>query len=59
MAYIDEHGSITLNEFAQQASISRYMASRTVIKLVLANVLELIPDSPEDRYTAKEVTDSY
>ena len=59
MAYIDEHGSITLKEFAHQASISRYMASRTVIKLVLANVLELIPDSPEDRYTAKEVADTY
>lgn len=52
--YLQEHASITVQEFAALANISRYMASRTMVLLVLANVLEIIPAEKQDVYVIKE-----
>jgi hypothetical protein len=35
------------------ARIPVYIASRTLVKLVLANVLEVIPQESEDKFIAK------
>jgi Fic family protein len=48
--YLDEHGTITLEEFADLAGISKYAASRTLILLVLANVVKIIPTEKGDLY---------
>jgi len=48
--YLEEHGTITLPEFADLAGISKYGASRTLILLVLANVIRIIPTEKGDRY---------
>jgi predicted HTH transcriptional regulator len=44
---------ITLREFMVMARIPVYIASRTLVKLVLANVLEVIPQESEDKFIAK------
>jgi len=53
MKALSDQPSITLKQFAQLASLSRYMASRTLVKLVLANVLKVIPQEIEDLYVLK------
>ena len=50
MKYLDQHDSITLKAYAQIAGIRPYLASRTLITLVLANVLQIIPREGEDLY---------
>lgn len=50
MKYLDQHDFITLKKFAQLAGIRPYLASRTLITLVLANVLQIIPKEGEDLY---------
>jgi len=44
---------ITLKEFMVMARIPVYIASRTLVKLVLANVLEVIPQESEDKFMPK------
>ncbi len=51
--YLDKHDSITLEKFAELAKISKYRASRTLVILVLANVIEIVPSEKGDRYTVK------
>jgi predicted HTH transcriptional regulator len=53
--YLDEHGTITLEEFANLAGISKYSASRTLILLVLANVIKIIPTEKGDLYVGAKV----
>ncbi|KEO72087.1 AlbA family DNA-binding domain-containing protein [Anditalea andensis] len=53
MKALTDQPNITLNQFAQIANLSRYMASRTLIKLVLANVLKIVPREMEDLYALK------
>lgn len=53
MEYLAVHGSITLNHFQNLAGISRHMASRTLVILVLANVLEISPQEKEDLFYLK------
>lgn len=48
MKFLGEHETITLNEFKKVARLSYFSASRTLILLVLANVLEIIPQEKED-----------
>jgi predicted HTH transcriptional regulator len=48
MEFLHEHETITLNEFKKVARLSYFRASRTLILLVLANVLEIIPQEKED-----------
>jgi predicted HTH transcriptional regulator len=50
MQYLQVHEFITIKKFALLAGISNYMASRTLILLVLANVLKVIPRENEDWY---------
>lgn len=50
MQYLQENEYITIRQFASLAGISKYMSSRTLILLVLANVLKVIPQELEDRY---------
>lgn len=52
--YLHEHPSITVTEFAKLAKISRYQASRTMVLLVLGNVLEIIPAEKQDLYKMKK-----
>lgn len=54
MSFLEENPHITIPEFAQIASLNRYQASRTLILLVLANVLDLIPkEGGDDFYVLK------
>ena len=50
MQYLDRHGSITMEEFSRVADISRKVASKTLIWLVLASVLMIEPGEEKDRY---------
>lgn len=49
--HLGENKNITVDTFAQIANISRKMASKTLILLVLANVLEVHPDEIIDTFT--------
>lgn len=51
--YLDQHERITLEEFAIQVRISKFKASRTLIRLVLANVLDINPSAKGDFYSLK------
>jgi predicted HTH transcriptional regulator len=51
MQLLDQHKSITVDSFATMAMIPRKLASKTLVLLVLANVLMLHPDELSDRYT--------
>ena len=53
MTYLEEHPHITVAQFAQLIQQSRYRASRTLILLVLANVLRVIPREKEDVFLLK------
>ncbi|SEJ13444.1 Putative DNA-binding domain-containing protein [Cyclobacterium xiamenense] len=44
---------ITLKEYMELAKIPIYIASRTLVKLVLANVIEVVPRESEDRFVPK------
>ena len=48
MKFLNEHGTITLKEFKEAAGLSYFRASRTLVLLVLANVLEIVPQEKED-----------
>ncbi|MEM9833285.1 MAG: ATP-binding protein [Bacteroidota bacterium] len=48
MQYLDQHQKITLREFCAAAQLPRRVASRTLVRLVLANVLTIIPKEKED-----------
>lgn len=50
---LEEKGKITLAEFAKLAKIPRFLASKTLIRLVSANVLSLHPQEMEDYFTIK------
>ena len=50
LTYLEEHHFITLRDFVKIAGINPYLASRTLVTLVLANVLQIIPREGEDLY---------
>lgn len=50
MEYLDVHKKVTLNRFSEIAEIKKKVASRTLILLVLAGVLKVIPHEIEDYY---------
>ncbi|WP_338877139.1 ATP-binding protein [Spirosoma sp. SC4-14] len=56
MQHLGEHNSITVDLFASIAGISRRIASRTLVLLVLANVLEIHPSDVVDRYTTRQIS---
>lgn len=54
MGLIEQDGFATLHSFAQAAKIKKYFASKTLVKLVLANLLEIEPKAEGDHYYLKE-----
>ena len=56
MQHLGEHDNITVDLFASIAGISRKIASRTLVLLVLANVLEIHPSEVVDVYTTRVVS---
>lgn len=57
MKYLDENGSITLPQFADLAEEPARKVSRTLVLLVLADVLEIVPREGQDIFVRKEDTD--
>jgi predicted HTH transcriptional regulator len=53
MQHLGQHQTITVDVFANTANIPRKIASRTLVLLVLANVLDVHPDEVTDRYTSR------
>ncbi len=50
LEYLDIHDYITVNKFKSEAKVNRYIASKTLIRLTLANVLDVVPKEVEDRF---------
>lgn len=50
MQYLENHHRITVAQFSQTAKIPRRVASRTLVLLVLAKVLEIKPNVQEDSF---------
>ncbi|MCE7991966.1 MAG: ATP-binding protein [Roseivirga sp.] len=53
MQYLEEHESIQVNELRRIAQIPKFVASRTLVRLVLANVLDVKPSGSGDLYYSK------
>lgn len=58
MQYLQEHSFITVKELANTANIPLVVASRTLVKLVLANVLDIQPAESADLYVLKPQEES-
>jgi predicted HTH transcriptional regulator len=54
MKFLGEKEKITLNEFQFLAKLPRFLASKTLVRLVLANVINIVPQEKEDFFTIKE-----
>ncbi len=54
MKALSASDKITLKEFAKLANLPRFLASKTLVRLVLANVLQIHPQESEDYFTLKE-----
>lgn len=54
MKALGEKGKITLKEFSKVAGIPPFLASKTLVRLVSANVLTIHPQETEDFFTLKE-----
>jgi predicted HTH transcriptional regulator len=52
MQYLAVKGMITVDEFSKAAQIPRAIASRTLVLLVLANVLKILPNEVQDYFVA-------
>lgn len=53
---LENRPTITLKEYMQLAKIPVYVASRTLVKLVLANVIQVIPQESEDIFVRKNLS---
>ncbi|MFC5625524.1 AlbA family DNA-binding domain-containing protein [Algoriphagus winogradskyi] len=53
MKALGESEKITLREFAKLANLPKFLASKTLVRLVLANVLQIHPQESEDFFTLK------
>ena len=49
--YLDEQHAISLKEFSQLTGLNRFMASRKIIRLVLANILKITATDKGDLYS--------
>ena len=54
MKALGEYGKITLKEYTKIAGIPIFLASKTLVRLVAANVLAIYPQETEDYFTLKE-----
>jgi predicted HTH transcriptional regulator len=50
MKYLDEHNFITLDGYRKLTGLNRYKASRSLVTLVLANILQVIPTGKDDKF---------
>ncbi|WP_332910680.1 hypothetical protein [Algoriphagus boritolerans] len=55
MKALGENGKITLKEFAGLAKVPRFLASKTLVRLVSANVLKIHPQESEDFFYAQRI----
>jgi predicted HTH transcriptional regulator len=53
MKALDQEATITLKQFVKLAKLPKFIASKTLVKLVHANVLQIIPQEKEDLYRIK------
>ncbi len=53
LQHLNQHQTITVDLFASIANVSRKTASRTLVLLVLANVLQIHPNEVVDRFTSR------
>lgn len=53
MQHLNQHQTITVELFANIANVPRKIASRTLVLLVLANILQIHPNEVTDRYTSR------
>lgn len=53
MQVLEEQPQVTLLEFADKADIPKLVASKTLVKLVLANLLEIQPSPQGDKFFIK------
>ncbi|AGA77488.1 AlbA family DNA-binding domain-containing protein [Echinicola vietnamensis] len=53
MHALSERETITLKEYSKVARLPRFIASKTLVRLVLANVLQVIPQEQEDLFKLK------
>lgn len=51
---LHEKGKITLKEFQQLAKLPAFLASKTLVRLVLANVINIVPQENEDFFILKD-----
>ena len=56
MSYLERHKQITLSEFRSIAKINKFKASKTLIILVLANIIAIQPTEKGDIYKAKNIS---
>lgn len=54
MKALGEKGKITMKEYSKLAGIPFFLASKTLVRLVAANVLIIHPQETEDFFTIKE-----
>jgi predicted HTH transcriptional regulator len=54
MKLLGETEKTTLREFAKKAQLPKFLASKTLVKLVTANVLTIHPQEGEDYFTLKD-----
>lgn len=54
MKAMQETGKITLKEYAKLTKLPKFIASKTLVRLVLANVLQIHPQEADDFFTLKE-----
>jgi len=53
MQHLESHNSINIQEFREVAKLTKYVASRTLVMLVLANVLDVRATGDGDLYFLK------
>lgn len=53
MKHLENHEKITVREFQRLANLPRFLASKTLVRLVLANVIEIQPQEKEDFFSIK------
>lgn len=54
LSYLAENVSISVEQFAREYKISRYMASKTLVILTLGNVLKILPSDKGDLFLVRE-----
>lgn len=54
MKYLEHHPHISLDHYRALTGLNRYRASRNLVTLVLANVLDITPTEKGDRYSLRK-----